>query len=99
YTTLRLIIFALYHQTNQNDKYQSSTKNLIADLKNKLDAINIRYTNKISVENINQNYQLIRRSVQHFDDETITNFVKKFQVVVFFINNETEAFQFFDSQN
>lgn len=99
YTTLRLIIFALYHQTNQDDKYQSSTKNLIADLKNKLDAINIRYTNKISVENINQNYQLIRRSVQHFDDETITNFVKKFQVVVFFISNETEAFQFFDSQN
>src|SRR5690606_31269794 len=82
-----------------NDKYQSSTQELLATLKKKLDAIEIKYTNKTSIENINSNFQLIKRSIQHFDDATISCFVTRFQVVVFFINDETEAFQFFDSQN
>ncbi|MEJ5106651.1 DUF262 domain-containing protein [Chryseobacterium sp. MYb328] len=99
YTTLRLLIYAIYKQTIGNNKYQTNTQKLVADLKEKLDIIDIKYNNKTSIENINQNYQLIRRSIQHFDDETISSFVTKFQVVVFFIHNENEAFQFFDSQN
>lgn len=99
YTTLRLIIYALYQQTNLNSKYQSSTQNKVAELKKKLDKIEINYTNKESIENINRNFQLIKRSIQHFDDSTISTFITQFQVVVFFICDETEAFQFFDSQN
>lgn len=99
YTTLRLLIYAIHQQIKGNNKYQSSTQKLVTDLKDKLDAIEIKYSNKTSIENINQNYQLIKRSIQHFDDATISSFVTKFQVVVFFIHNETEAFQFFDSQN
>lgn len=99
YTTLRLMIYALYEQTKNNDKYQSSTRKLLSDLKSKLDKVDIQYTNKTSIENISQNYQLIKRSIQHFDDLTISSFILNFQVVVFFIGNETEAFQFFDSQN
>lgn len=99
YTTLRLLVYALYYQTQEHKDYQSSTKELLKGLKNRLDSISILYTNKTSIENINQNYQLIKRSIQHFDDSTIVNFITKFQVVVFFITDETEAFQFFDSQN
>ncbi|WP_294677162.1 DUF262 domain-containing protein [uncultured Fluviicola sp.] len=99
YTTLRLLIYALCQQTKDNSRYQGNTRNLLQDLKIKLDAIAIEYTNKTSIQTINENYQLIKRSIQNFDDETITNFVLKFQVVVFFITDETEAFQFFDSQN
>jgi hypothetical protein len=99
YITLRLMVYALYKQTNGNKKYQSSTQTKVADLKKKLDLIDIKYTNKESIENINQNFLLIKRSIQHFDDITISNFITNFQVVVFFISNETEAFQFFDSQN
>lgn len=99
YTTLRLMIYALYQQTNSNRKYQSSTQNKVANLKKNLDKIEIKYTNKESINNINKNFQLIKRSIQHFDDHTISSFITNFQVVVFFISDETEAFQFFDSQN
>ena len=99
YTSLRLIIYALFENSLSNSNLQSSTKTILSELKAKLSKIEIRYRHKESIEQINKNYQLIKRSIQHFDDRTIFNFITKFQVVVFFISDETEAFQFFDSQN
>jgi len=99
YTTLRLIIHALYSLTNQNDKFDKSTRLLLEELHLQLKQIEISYTNKQTAENIYNNYLLLKRATQNFDDKTIHNFIKNFQVVVFFIHDETEAFQFFDSQN
>ena len=99
YTTIRLVVYALIQLVENSNKFQLSTRDLLQNLKDKLDAINLDYKNKNSIENIHKNYQLIKRSIQHFDDLTIFNFIQKFQVVVFYINDITEAFQFFDSQN
>jgi hypothetical protein len=99
YTTLRLLIYALYENSLTNNNLQINTKSILELLKAKLSDIEIRYRHKASIEQINKNYQLIKRSIQQFDDNTIINFITKFQVVVFYITDETEAFQFFDSQN
>jgi hypothetical protein len=99
YTTLRLLIYALYEQTLNSKKYQQSTKQLLLELIQKFENVEIKYNQKDSIININRNYLLIKRSILHFDDDTIYKFITQFQVVVFFITNETEAFQFFDSQN
>lgn len=99
YTTLRLLIYALHQLVNKNNKFQSSTIVLVNELKTKLDAIELNYKTKSSIENIHRNFQFIKRSIQHFDDDTVFNFIKKFEVVIFYIHDITEAFQFFDSQN
>ena len=99
YTTIRLLIHALYDLTNNNVKYSQSTQKLLNGLNIKLQKVEIKYSNKQEAENIYNNYLLLKRSIQNFDDKIIQNFIKKFEVVVFFIHDETEAFQFFDSQN
>lgn len=99
YTTLRLLIHALYDLTKGNEKFSSSTQKLLIDLNDSLNQIEINYTNKQAAENIHNNYLVLKRSIQNFDDNIIQNFIKKFEVVVFLIHDETEAFQFFDSQN
>lgn len=99
YTTIRLIVYALNQLVENSNKYQSNTRELLKELKNSLDSVDLKYKNRISIENIHRNFQLIKRSIQHFDDTAIYNFIQKFQVVVFFIHDDTEAFQFFDSQN
>jgi hypothetical protein len=99
YTTLRLLLYALHQLVNNSNKFQASTLDLISSLKNKLDGIELNYKTKSSIENIHRNYQLIKRSIQHFDDDTVFNFIQKFEVVIFYIHDITEAFQFFDSQN
>lgn len=99
YTTLRLLIKALCKHVLDNLKYQPNTQSELKKLQEELDGIKISYSNKKSIENIHKNYLLIRRNLHNFDDRTIYNFIHNFEVVVFFIQDETEAFQFFDSQN
>ncbi len=99
YITLRLLIYALQKYVSNNPKYQSYTKELVAETYNKVKKIPITFKHKSSIENISSNFRTIQRAIQHYDDQTITQFIKNFQVVVFFIHDETEAFQFFDSQN
>jgi uncharacterized protein with ParB-like and HNH nuclease domain len=99
YTTLRLVIHALFDLTKNNEKFDKSTRLLLEELHLKLNQVELSYSNKLSAENIFNNYLLLKRSIQNFDDRTIHNFIENFQVVVFFIHDETEAFQFFDSQN
>lgn len=99
YTTLRLLITALNEKVNGNEIFENDTQNLLRDLRQKLSENKIEYRHFDSIENIRNNYNLIKRSIQQFDDETIRLFIKDFEVVMFFISDETEAFQFFDSQN
>lgn len=99
YLTLRILIYALQKQISDNPRYQNHTKELVNATYNCLKKVPITFRHKVSIENINSNYKTIQRAIQHFDDQTIVQFIKNFQVVVFFIYDETEAFQFFDSQN
>ena len=90
--TLFLIIMAMKNY-NFNDK----------DTDNELQKVqitsNLKFNNSISHYNIKQNYHEIYRRVQEFDIHTINFLLEKCEIVVVSLNNISEAFQFFDSQN
>lgn len=61
-----------------------------------------RFASEVSQFNLHQNYQEINRLVSRRDNFTeahIDFLLHKCQVVVFLLNDVSEAFQFFDSQN
>ena len=62
---------------------------------------NQEFTSDISQYNLHQNYQEIMRIISRGEliPSHIKFLLKKCQVVVFVLNDESEAFQFFDSQN
>lgn len=62
---------------------------------------NLKFTNTISQKNIYANYQELKHLVAapDFDEKTIEFLLHKCQVVTFKLNEISEAFQFFDSQN
>lgn len=60
------------------------------------------FSSEVSHFNLHQNYQEIQRLVSRKDDFTeahIDFLLHKCQVVIFILNDVSEAFQFFDSQN
>lgn len=59
----------------------------------------LRFINDISKKNIQDNYRTILRRINEFDEKTIWFFYEKCQMVQVILQNITEAFQFFDSQN
>jgi len=61
--------------------------------------INWEFTNSISQQNIQKNYKEIQRRLKDFDEKTIKFLFEKCEVVVVTLNDISEAFQFFDSQN
>lgn len=61
--------------------------------------ISFQFNSEISKQNIQQNYREVKRSVSRFDEDTILFLLEKCELVFFIINDITEAFQFFDSQN
>lgn len=60
---------------------------------------NPNFTSEISKENIYNNYQFIKQNITTFDIQTINFLLNKCQVVFFILDDISEAFQFFDSQN
>lgn len=99
FTTLSLLVLALHKSIQGNSSYDESIQAKVAVLVQKLGANSIRHSSRVSIRNIHQNFNLLYRSVQVFDNETVLRFLENFEVVLFFINDITEAFQFFDSQN
>lgn len=99
YTTLRLLVYALADKVEDNETFEMSTQKLLSEVKQKLQRNKICYRHIDSINNIRNNYNLIKRSIQQFDDKVIQRLLEDFEVVMFFISDETEAFQFFDSQN
>jgi uncharacterized protein with ParB-like and HNH nuclease domain len=100
FTTLRIILYALCKLVTENkNNYESYILEQVQSLKYKVDTISIDYNNKESVKQIANNYQVAFRSLSKFDTLTIKAFLEKCEVVVFYITDLTEAFQFFDSQN
>ncbi|RYU83819.1 DUF262 domain-containing protein [Hymenobacter persicinus] len=65
----------------------------------KPDLSQLRFTGPVSRENLHRNYQAIRRRIGAFDEATTRFFFERCEVVLVVIDDLSEAFQFFDSQN
>ena len=86
--TLMLILYAI------SEKYER-VKELYAN--NKLKGH--EFNNPISQNNIFKNYQLIKQRINDFDEATVDFLLTKCTFVKIVLNDVSEAFQFFDSQN
>lgn len=96
--TITLLLIALAICNNRN--------RLQAELsRSKVDPIGsawfsgLRFSNRISVRNIQSNYREIYRRVDDFDVDTVLFLYNKCQFVEVILEDVSEAFQFFDSQN
>jgi hypothetical protein len=95
--TLTLILIALAIENNSS--LYLDTKKVYPSIP-KLDvAEKLKVSNQISKRNLKDNYREIAQRVKDFDVETALFFYKKCQVVKVVLNDVSEAFQFFDSQN
>lgn len=57
------------------------------------------FKNDISKENIQKNYNAIKRKLDNVDNSFVDYFLNKCEITCFVIDDVSEAFQFFDSQN
>lgn len=87
--TLMLILRAL------SENYKKV--NELYDAKNEL--WGHKFNNPISQNNIFKNYQLIKQRINDFDEPTVDFLLTKCTFVKIVLNDVSEAFQFFDSQN
>jgi len=94
--TLILIALAIYRNSNR----------LETELKKaKVDPIysewfeGLSFSNSISLKNIQNNYREIARRVDDFDVDAVLFFYQKCELVEVILEDVSEAFQFFDSQN
>ena len=104
FTTLKLIIFAFAELTGVTGKEPTIKcseviRKNITEIYNYLKQHHWKYNHSLSIKNISNNYQLLLRLLRSWNDEEILLLLQNTQVVVFYLNNITEAFQFFDSQN
>jgi hypothetical protein len=58
-----------------------------------------KFRHPVSKSNIQENYREISRRVAHFDNDFIEFFLNRCEVTYIVIDDISEAFQFFDSQN
>ena len=92
--TIALILFALNKNKEELLRYWENLNKLHENelLKHKFD-------NPISQKNIYKNYQLIKQRINDFDEATVDFLLTKCTFVKIVLNDVSEAFQFFDSQN
>ncbi|WP_196782917.1 DUF262 domain-containing protein [Chryseobacterium vaccae] len=94
--SLSLIAYAIYEKFKneiQNDKQLKSI-----DFE-KLKILSIKFQNDITLFNIQNNYREISRRIRQFDIYSIRFFFEKCELVQIELDDISEAFQFFDSQN
>ncbi|MFC6998090.1 DUF262 domain-containing protein [Rufibacter roseus] len=94
--TLTLIALAIYDTQKELLKQISKEENLPA-YRPQLAAL--KFSDRLSQKNIQQNYQEIKRRVREFDVDAVRFFYYNCELVEVVIRNISEAFQFFDSQN
>ena len=90
--TLMLILCALHYI-----KQYKEVEKLCAPEENKF--WKHEFNNTISQNNIFKNYQLIKQRINDFDEATVDFLLTKCTFVKIVLNDVSEAFQFFDSQN
>jgi len=95
--TLTLIAHAITQNCSEKlkDIYKRGEK-----LKNYFPKLTyLTFTSDITKANIQNNYKLIERRINDFDEITISFFYEKCELVKVVLSDISEAFQFFDSQN
>lgn len=95
--TLLLIVKALQDNLPNSVKEEMSMHHFEIPKTKLLEKLN--FGNPISQYNIHQNYREIRRRVIDFDFASVRFFFEKCEVVKVVLDDVSEAFQFFDSQN
>ena len=94
--TLTLIAYAIY-TLKEIELNKITIKSHIKDYEPKLTSL--KFENALSKKNIIINFQEIQRRIREFDEETIRFFFYRCKLVQVIIEDISEAFQFFDSQN
>ncbi|MBB4119821.1 hypothetical protein GGR32_002127 [Mesonia hippocampi] len=93
--TLLLIGLAIQNNVDLVKKLKNVNLNIPSlELTQKLS-----FTNQVSKNNIRENYLEIQRRIADFDVDTVYFFYEHCEVVKVILNDISEAFQFFDSQN
>jgi len=91
--TLTLIAFAITQKQNKTIEEEKALKSFNPKL------LNLSFANDISKVNIQNNFKQIERRIADFDEKSIWFFLEKCTLVEVVLNDISEAFQFFDSQN
>jgi len=96
--TITLLLIALAIHTNQGRLKESMSKAKVRSLESQW-FTHLTFKNLISLNNIRDNYREITRRVDDFDIATVLFFYEKCELVEVILQDVSEAFQFFDSQN
>ena len=94
--TLALIALALKNESKLKEKEIVNRENPDSSYTPRF---GLNFSNNISKKNIQNNYKVILRRVNEFNKEDILFFYNKCEMVEVVLQNISEAFQFFDSQN
>ena len=103
--TLMLALLAIntYYQHNKESNEVKSIHKVLDDLSQKVQTFINRpqFKDDFSLYNIHENYKVISNIINRgeFNFEHIQFLLTRCEVVVFVLDKESEAFQFFDSQN
>lgn len=95
----RSISFALITKAIQNKKLSTLTNETLKQSIQSLNAFRPTFKNEVSIKNIQDNYREIERKIDRVDEKFIDYFYNKCEVTFIVIDDVSEAFQFFDSQN
>lgn len=96
--TLMLILYAISEKYERVKELYGRVKELLEN-KNENKLWGHKFNNPISQNNIFKNYQLIKQRINDFDEATVDFLLTKCTFVKIVLNDVSEAFQFFDSQN
>lgn len=94
--TLALIALALKNEGKLKEKEIVNRENPDSSYTPRF---GLNFSNNISKKNIQNNYKVILRRVNEFNKEDILFFYNKCEMVEVVLQDISEAFQFFDSQN
>ena len=98
-TTIILLLKAIQKNTELFDKFKAEyDKNKD---NNPIKLPDLKFSNPVSIKNIKNNYQELDKRVKevNFDEHIVYFILEKCEVVYVELDDITEAFQFFDSQN
>jgi len=94
--SLSLIAYAIYENFQKEIHEDAQLKSIDFD---KLKILSIPFQSDITLFNIQNNYREISRRIRQFDIHSIRFFFEKCELVQIELDDISEAFQFFDSQN
>ena len=97
-TTIVLLIKAIMQDYNLNKKFHTEYNE---KSENEIKFPDLKFTNPISITNVKQNFQELNKRIKEieFDENVVYFILHKCEVVYVELDDISEAFQFFDSQN